>query len=103
MHDEFCTNKDDDDDCRFCRILKMVRRDEQDKFSGDEEWDRSIVEEESYARGFAEGQKSISPPKTSTTGVSLETIHKYVLEGVASRNTLETQALYNLYMYLGGK
>jgi len=102
-HDEFCPSADDAENCNICMILRMARRDEQDKYSGDEEWDRSIVAEEAYARGFAEGQKSLLTPNITSTGVSLDAIHKYVLDGVATRNALETQALYNLYIHLGGK
>jgi hypothetical protein len=103
MHDEFCPNKDEVEDCNICRVIKMVRRDEQDKFSGDEEMDRELVEQEAYSKGFLEGQKSVKPAAATTSEMPLDKINKYILNGIGTRNLSQTQALYDLYMYLGGK
>lgn len=103
-HDELCPLVNEDPKtCEICRLMRMVRADEQDKFSGDEEWDRQVVSEESYAKGFADGSKSIVKTETKIEGVSLATINKYILDGIAQRTMKETEALYNLYIYLGGK
>lgn len=103
MHDEFCPSEDEAEGCKICRILKMARRDEQDKFSGDEEMDRELVEQEAYSRGFLEGQRSVKPTPAIASGVPLDKINKYILNGVSTRTLQQTQALYDLYVHLGGK
>jgi len=103
MHDQFCPSDDDAENCKVCRIIKMVRRDEQDKFSGDEEMDRELVEQEAYSKGFLEGQKSMKPAAATTSEMPLEKINKYILNGVSTRTLQQTQALYDLYVHLGGK
>lgn len=103
-HDELCPMTDEDPEtCHICRLMRMVRMDERDKFSGDEEWDRQLVEEESYAKGFADGAKSVVNAQPRIEGIPLSKIHKYILDGLAQRNMKETEALYNLYVHLGGK
>ena len=102
MHDEFCPSNDESEDCKICRILKMARRDEQDKFSGDEEMDREMVEQEAYSKGFLEGQRSVKPTPAIASGVPLDKINKYILNGVSTRTLQQTQALYDLYVHLGG-
>ena len=103
MHDEFCPMKDDPANCEICKIIRMVRRDEQDKFSGDEEWDRQVVAEEAYAQGYAEGKATAAKTQPKVEGLSLDTIHQYILDGVSRRNVGDTEVLYKLYTYLGGK
>lgn len=103
MHDEYCPMKDDPETCEMCSLIRMVRRDEQDKYSGDEEWDRQVVAEEAYARGVAAQKKSVVEAAPAAGGISLDTIHKYIMDGVARRNVGDTEVLYNLYIYLGGK
>lgn len=104
MHDELCPMQNEDaDTCEICRLMRMVRIDEQDKFSGDEEWDRKLVSEESYKKGFIEGSKSTEKSQPKVEGISLNTIHKYIMDGISQRNVKETEALYKLYVYLGGK
>lgn len=94
---------EDADTCEMCRLIRIVRRDEQDKFSGDEEWDRQLVAEESYAKGFAEGSKSVVKSQPKIEGIPLSVINKYILDGITKRNMGETETLYKLYVYLGGK
>ncbi len=104
MHDELCPMQHEDaDTCEICRLMRMVRLDEQDKFSGDEEWDRKVVAEEAYAKGFVEGSKSTEKLQPKIEGISLNTINKYIMDGIAQRNIKETEALYKLYVFLGGK
>jgi hypothetical protein len=108
MHDQYCSMTDEDPkDCSLCKIIKMVRRDEQDKFSGDEEWDRQLVSEESYAKGYEEGYgtaaNAISKAQPKVEGFSLDKIHQYIMDGISRRSVGHTEALYNLYTYLGGK
>jgi hypothetical protein len=94
---------EDPKDCNICSLIRMVRIDEKDKFSGDEEWDRQLVSEEYYTKGFADGSKSVAKTETKIEGIPLATIHKYILDGIAQRNMKETEALYKLYVSLGGK
>jgi hypothetical protein len=104
MHDDYCPMTDEDpQSCNICKLMRMVRRDEQDKFSGDEEWDRQIVAEEAYAKGFAEGSKNTEKSQPKIEGISLNTIYKYIMDGISTRNIKETEGLYRLYAYLGGK
>lgn len=104
MHDELCPMVNEDPkDCHICSLIRMVRIDEKDKFSGDEEWDRQLVSEEYYNKGFAEGSKSVPKTETKIEGIPLNTIHKYILNGISQRNVKETEALYKLYVSLGGK
>jgi hypothetical protein len=104
MHDELCPMQNEDaETCEICRLMRMVRLDEQDKFSGDEEWDRQAVAEEAYAKGFAEGSKKAEKTQPKVEGISLATINNYIMNGVAQRNIKETEALYKLYVFLGGK
>lgn len=104
MHDEFCPNEDDQEDCKLCRIIKMVRRDEQDKYSGDEEMDREAVYNEAYAKGYDAGvKKGASTPIVKSNSLSLSGINQYILNGVSTRTLQQTQALYDLYIHLGGK
>ena len=104
MHDELCPMVNEDpQDCKICILMRMVRVDEQDKFSGDEEWDRQLVSDESYAKGFSEGSKGVAKIDNIVEGIPIETINKYILDGIAQRNVKETEALYKLYVSLGGK
>lgn len=104
QHDEFCPMVNEDPKtCEICRLMRMVRRDEQDKFSGDEEWDRQAVAEEFYAKGLADGSKTAVKSQPKIDGISLSTINKYILDGLTSRNMGETETLYKLYVFLGGK
>jgi len=104
MHDELCPMQNEDSDtCEICRLMRMVRLDEQDKFSGDEEWDRKLVEEEFYAKGYADGSKKKEKSQPIVQGIPLERINKYIMDGVAQRNIKETEALYKMYISLGGK
>jgi hypothetical protein len=107
MHDDFCPmTQEDAAACEMCKLISRVRRDEQDKYSGDEEWDRQVVAEEAYARGVADERKNVSkaaPAASAAGGLSLDTIHKYIMDGVARRNVGDTEVLYNLYVHLGGK
>jgi hypothetical protein len=104
MHDQYCPmTKEDADTCEMCKLIRMVRRDEQDKYSGDEEWDRQVVAEEAYARGVAAQKKNVTEAAPAVGGVSLEVIHSYILDGISRRNVGQTEALYNLYIHLGGK
>jgi len=105
-HDSLCPNQDTEiAECAICMLLRMARRDEQDKYSGDEEWDRQVVSEEAYAKGYAEGMKNIaSVPAIKSSGrPPLEAINQYIVSGVGTRTLHQTQTLYDLYMYLGGK
>lgn len=102
MHDEYCPMKDDPETCEMCSLIRMVRRDEQDKYSGDEEWDRQVVAEESYARGYAEASAVVSKAQPKVESVSLDKINQYILDGVSRRSVGDTEILYKLYVYLGG-
>jgi hypothetical protein len=105
MHDEFCPNPDPElKDCQICILLKMARRDEQDKFSGDEEMDRESITEEAYARGFDAGKKE-KPSKVDTTNtqISPDVVGNYIKDKMTTLNMQEVNALYDLYRFLGGK
>lgn len=105
MHDEFCPNPDTElKDCSICILLKMARRDEQDKFSGNEEMDRETITEEAYARGFDAGKRAKSAVVApSNTQMSPDIVGNYIKDKMTTLNMQEVNALYDLYRFLGGK
>lgn len=104
IHDEFCPSPDPEaDDCAICMLLKMARRDEQDKYSGDEEMDREVITEEAYARGYEAGAKAKVATPTSTAQVSPDVVGKYIKDRMTNLTMQEVNALYGLYQFLGGK
>jgi hypothetical protein len=104
MHDEFCPTPDPEvTDCAICMLLKMARRDEQDKYSGDEEMDREAITEDAYNRGYEAGTKAKMASATTATQISPDTVGKYIKDRMSNLSMQEVNALYGLYQFLGGK
>jgi hypothetical protein len=103
MHDEFCPSTDDADACSICMIIKMARRDEQDKFSGDEEMDRELVEQEAFQKGFEAGTRQKTATATTVVSDPAEAVSRYIKDKMTTLTMQEINTLYTLYQELGGK
>jgi hypothetical protein len=104
MHDEFCPSPDPEaTDCAVCMLLKMARRDERDKYDGDEEFDLELVTEDAYNRGYEAGTRAKVASPTPTTQVSADAVGVYIKDRMTTLTMQEVNALFQLYQYLGGK
>jgi hypothetical protein len=104
MHDEFCPTPDPEvTDCAICMLLKMARRDEQDKYSGDEEMDREAITEDAYNRGYEAGTKAKVASPSPNMQASPDVVGKYIKDRMSTLSMQEVNALYGLYQFLGGK
>lgn len=104
IHDEFCPSPDSDvDDCAICMLLKMARRDERDKFDGDEEYDLELVTEDAYNRGYEAGRKVKLPTPAASQQVSPDVVGKYIKDKMTTLTMQEVNALFGLYQFLGGR
>lgn len=105
IHDEFCPTPDPDaSDCAICMLLRMARRDEQDKHSGDEEMDREAITQDAYARGYeAASRARVAIPAAPVQSVSPDTVGKYIKDRMSTLSMQEVNTLYGLYQFLGGK
>jgi hypothetical protein len=110
-HDDFCINPSQDDDtCIVCDLIARVRRDEQDIAQGDQELDIEGIKAQAYEQGYDRGYKEsqTSPPIEQTpiytdNNVGLDDIKQYILKNVTTYSLEQTNTLYDLYRYMGGK
>lgn len=102
-HDDFCLTPDADP-CAVCDLIKRVRMDEQDAIAGLYETDVLEVQEAAYQRGYEEGKKqSMTQSPISESSIDLDVIKQYILKRVNGAPLAETNGLYALYTFLGGK
>lgn len=102
-HDDFCMTPDADP-CTMCNVIAMVRRDERDIVDGDNELDIDQIKADAFERGYQEGKASspiVKEPVVNNT--NLDDIKKYILNNVTKFTMEQTNTLYALYQYLGGK
>lgn len=105
IHDDFCLTPDADP-CVVCDLIKRVRFDERDAIDGEREMDIEDIKTIAYDRGYKEGKSSVKPIEKSPviqTKMDLDSIKDYIMRRAPHAPLAETNGLYALYTYLGGK
>jgi len=104
-HDDLCMNPDPDiDQCMICELILRVRRDERDVVDGDSELDLEEIKLVAFERGYKEGKSSIvKEPIVQDSTTDLIGIKDYILKNMKDLSLEQTNALYGLYVFLGGK
>lgn len=97
-HDDLCVDQDNSkESCSVCSLINRVRRDEQDRLAGGEDWNRELA----YSEGFEAGLSQTSGAKSG--GISLMDMKGYILDRISTLNETQMKALYDMYVNFGGE
>lgn len=103
-HDDLCpTSEIVAENCAICSLLRMARKDEKEKYVGVDDFNCDDLIEESYKQGFNEGMKNKNTSGNKTNPAMDKVVAQYIKDRATSLNMQEANALYKLYLFLGGE
>lgn len=103
-HDNLCpTPESIAEKCAICSLLRMARKDEKEKYTEIGDFSYQDLIEESYKRGFDEGMKNKDTSNSKASSAMDKIVAQYIKDRATSLNMQEANALYKLYLFVGGE